>query len=64
MFVLDADDDSGPLDRLMDQLDFQPDDADDYEDAHPFGEKIKSRHLKFSIFSQEINILFMIFFRF
>ncbi|XP_034242666.1 WD repeat-containing protein 81 isoform X2 [Thrips palmi] len=36
MFVLDADDDSAPLDRLMDQLDFQPDDTDDYEDAHPF----------------------------
>lgn len=37
MFVLDADEDSAPLDRLMDQLDFQPDDADDFEDAHPFG---------------------------
>ena len=32
MFVLDADEDAAPLDRLMDQLDLHPDDADDYDD--------------------------------
>lgn len=32
MFVLDTDEDAAPLDRLMDQLDLHPDDADDYED--------------------------------